>query len=66
MNLFNPKIKVFYISGYGLGHEAQEVRRCLKEGLTESPLMTHKDSLYLAQIEEQIRKQIGVQYECDL
>ena len=66
LNLKNPDLDLFYVSGYALGYEANEVHSCLKAGRTESELMTHKDSIYLAKIEEQLRKQIGVQYDCDL
>nr|XP_053649377.1 trans-1,2-dihydrobenzene-1,2-diol dehydrogenase-like [Cherax quadricarinatus] len=47
----------------GLMYEAVEVRRCIKEGLLESPGMSHEESLTIAEIMEQIRRQVGVKYE---
>ncbi|KAL3194713.1 hypothetical protein MRX96_045971 [Rhipicephalus microplus] len=46
----------------GLRYEAEEVRRCLREGLLESPKMTHRDSLLIAEILDEILKQIGVSH----
>ncbi|KAK8788169.1 hypothetical protein V5799_022056 [Amblyomma americanum] len=43
-------------------YEAEEVRRCLQEGLLESPTMTHRDSLLLAEMLDEILKQVGVKY----
>lgn len=54
-----------YINSAGLQYEAEEVRRCLQEGLLESPRMPHSDSLLLAEITDEIRKQLGVVYRCD-
>lgn len=47
----------------GLMYEAIEVRRCLKEGLLESPGMSHKESLTIAEVMEQIRRQVGVEFD---
>ena len=66
LNLNDPNLNLFYVSAFGLGYEANEVRRCLIEGRTESKLMSHNDSLYLAKIEDSLKKQIGVQYDCDV
>ncbi|KAM3967831.1 trans-1,2-dihydrobenzene-1,2-diol dehydrogenase isoform 1-T2 [Aphomia sociella] len=49
----------------GLVYEALEVARCIKEGLTESPRMTLKDSLILSKLETTIRGQLGVHYDVD-
>ncbi|KAK8400698.1 hypothetical protein O3P69_002475 [Scylla paramamosain] len=49
----------------GLIYEAMEVRRCLKEGLLESPGMSLAESITLAEITEEIRKQVGVVYPQD-
>lgn len=54
-----------YPFGQGMMYEAMEVRRCIKEGLLESPGMTHKDTLTLATILESIRKQAGTVYPQD-
>ena len=46
----------------GLLFEANHVRKCLKQNLTESPLVTHQDSITIAEIQQEIMKQIGVSY----
>ncbi len=49
----------------GLGFEAQHVRECLKLGLWESPKVSHAESLLIAELLEDIRKQVGVKYPQD-
>ncbi|XP_004930084.2 trans-1,2-dihydrobenzene-1,2-diol dehydrogenase [Bombyx mori] len=49
----------------GLVYQALEVEKCLKEGLIESPRMSHKESLVLAKLEQTVRKQLGVYYDVD-
>jgi len=49
----------------GLSYQCKEVRRCLLEGLTESPSMSHAETLTLAHLMESIRKQVGVVYPQD-
>lgn len=49
----------------GLMYEAMEVRRCLREGLLESPGMSHAESITLAEVMEQIRTQVGTVYPQD-
>jgi predicted dehydrogenase len=51
--------------GSGLGNEAAEVQRCLREGLLESPLVPHEQSLTLMRQMDEIRAQIGVTYAED-
>jgi len=48
--------------GSGLGNEAAEVQRCLAEGLTESPLVPHQQTLTLMRQMDEIRAQLGVRY----
>ncbi|MGI8645891.1 MAG: Gfo/Idh/MocA family protein, partial [Nocardioides sp.] len=48
--------------GSGLGNEAAEVQRCLREGLTESPLVPHEQTLTLMRQMDEIRAQLGVRY----
>ncbi len=48
--------------GNGYNYEAAEVGRCLREGLLESPLMTHKKSLELMQLLDELRDQWGLAY----
>ncbi|XP_067001941.1 trans-1,2-dihydrobenzene-1,2-diol dehydrogenase [Anabrus simplex] len=54
-----------FTNSAGLRYEAMEVRRCLKEGLLESPKITHQESLLLAELEDTLRKQLGVEYPED-
>jgi predicted dehydrogenase len=51
--------------GNGYVHEAIEAQRCWREGLTESPGMTHEDTLSLMGVMDEIRRQIGVNYAAD-
>lgn len=51
--------------GQGMMYEAAEVRRCLQEGLLESPTITLEETLILAEIMESMRKQVGVAYPQD-
>ncbi|RWS28069.1 Trans-1:2-dihydrobenzene-1:2-diol dehydrogenase-like protein [Leptotrombidium deliense] len=49
----------------GLRYEAMEVRRCLLNGIKESPFLTHADSMLIAEIQDEIRKQVGVVFPDD-
>lgn len=49
-----------YPNTAGLRYQAVEVRRCLLEGLLESPVMTHKDSMLIGTILDEVLKQVGV------
>jgi predicted dehydrogenase len=50
----------------GLVHEAEEVMRCLKEGLKESPYMPLEESLQIMRIMDQIRAPWGLSYSNDM
>lgn len=50
----------FEFNGYE--YEARETMRCLREGLIESPVMTHDDTLALMQTLDRIREQWGLVY----
>jgi predicted dehydrogenase len=50
------------IRGNGMGYEAEEVMRCLREGLTESPLVPLSSTLDVLRCMDAIRAQIGVSY----
>jgi predicted dehydrogenase len=52
-------------AGFGYEHEAMHVGECLEKGLTESPVMTHADSLLLMQTLDAIRRQAGIIYHVD-
>lgn len=55
-------LKFNCLNSEGLLFEANEVRRCLKEGLEESKMCSKQESLIIAEIEEEINKQIGVKF----
>ncbi|WP_134773715.1 Gfo/Idh/MocA family protein [Ornithinimicrobium flavum] len=46
----------------GLAHQVEEVHRCLREGLLESPLVPHADTVAIMTILESARRELGVQY----
>ncbi|GIZ04671.1 trans-1,2-dihydrobenzene-1,2-diol dehydrogenase [Caerostris extrusa] len=56
----------YYPNSMGLRYEATEVRNCLKNGSTESSVMPLKDSELLAEMMDEIRRQLGVVYPEDL
>ena len=51
--------------GHGYQYEAQHVCDCLRKGLTESPVMTHEDTLVQMEVLDEIRRQAGIKYEED-
>ena len=53
------------IIGNALNYEAEEVMRCLKEGLKESPLMPLEESIEIMEIMDKIRKPWGLIYSND-
>jgi predicted dehydrogenase len=48
--------------GHGLRHEAAEVGRCLRLGLTESPLLPLAETLSIMGTLDEVRRQIGLTY----
>jgi predicted dehydrogenase len=48
--------------GRGMQYEAAEVNRCLREGLTESPLLPLDESLAIMGVLDEVRAQIGLDY----
>ncbi|XP_076061019.1 trans-1,2-dihydrobenzene-1,2-diol dehydrogenase-like [Oratosquilla oratoria] len=54
-----------FVNSQGLMYESAEVRRCLQQGLLESPRVPHDETLLIAEILEDMRKQVGVHYEQD-
>lgn len=49
----------------GLRFEAEEVRQCITGGKLQSASVPHTESLTIARIQDEIRKQIGVQFPED-
>lgn len=52
-------------SGNGYTHEAQEVGRCMRLGLIESPFIPHEETLNIMGAMDDIRRQIGLRYGAD-
>ncbi|NPC98876.1 Gfo/Idh/MocA family protein [Nocardioides sp. zg-DK7169] len=50
------------VIGRGYGNEAAEAARCIREGLRESPLVPHHQTLTLLGQLDDLRAQIGVSY----
>lgn len=53
------------VIGGGMAHEAVEFQRCLIEGLLESPLVPHGQTLTIMRQMDAIRTQVGVRYAGD-
>lgn len=51
--------------GRGYGNEIAEVQRCLREGLRESPLVPHAQTLTIMRQMDALRAQIGLRYTGD-
>lgn len=54
--------KYFFNHSVGLAYEAQRVADCIREGRIECPEMTHETSVLLAQLIEEVHKQLGVTF----
>ena len=48
--------------GFGYQYEASHVCDCLEQGLTESPVMRHADTLLLMETLDAIRRAAGIEY----
>jgi predicted dehydrogenase len=60
------KVEVFREGGLGYQFEARHVGECLRKGLTESPVMSHADSLLLMETLDRTRKIAGIRYQVDI
>ncbi|CAD0194935.1 unnamed protein product [Chrysodeixis includens] len=49
----------------GLAYQTVEIAKCIREGKTESPRMSHNDSIILAKLMDTVRRQLGVHYDAD-
>ncbi|CAN9506759.1 unnamed protein product [Ophioblennius macclurei] len=54
-----PKMAYNFDNATGLSYEAEAVRQCLLKGLKECSVMSHAHSVLLAEVEDEIRRQIG-------
>jgi predicted dehydrogenase len=59
------EIEVVREDGFGYQFEARHVGECLRQGLTESPVMRHDDSLLLMNTLDRIREVAGITYAAD-
>ena len=57
-----PTLPVNFPNGQGMFYEAEEVRKCVQEGKSESDVVSLANSLLVAEIVEEVMKQIGVIY----
>lgn len=55
-----------FINSAGLRYEAAEVRDCIRKGLLESSKVPHAASVRIAQLEDELRKQLGVTFPEDV
>lgn len=53
------------VIGQGYGNEITHVGQCLREGLLESPLVPHAQTLTLMRQLDALRAQIGLRYDAD-
>lgn len=51
--------------GFGYQYQARHVCECLRQGLTESPVMAHADTLLIMETLDRIRHAAGIRYEAD-
>ena len=51
--------------GWGYQYEARHVHECLRKGLTESPVVTHADTMMLMEIMDEVRRKAGIRYSVD-
>ncbi|CAH2102316.1 unnamed protein product [Euphydryas editha] len=63
--LHTSPLKYYFGNCSGLVYQTLEVARCIKQGLIESPRMSHKESLLLAKLRDIVRKQLGVHFDVD-
>ncbi len=55
-------VQLGHQGGNGYNFEAAEVGRCLRAGLTESPVIPLDESLGLMRILDELRRQVGLRY----
>ena len=51
--------------GWGYQYEARHVHDCLRKGLSESPIMTHADTMMMMEIMDEVRRIAGIRYAVD-
>ncbi|MBN8858411.1 MAG: Gfo/Idh/MocA family oxidoreductase [Sphingobacteriales bacterium] len=58
-------VEVEKVKGWGYHYEIAHAGECLRKGLTESPVITHADTLLLMETLDDIRKKAGLRYPAD-
>jgi len=58
-------VEVEKVKGWGYHYEIAHAGECLRKGLTESPVITHADTLLLMETLDEIRKKAGLRYPAD-
>jgi len=51
--------------GWGYQYEIRHVQECIRQGLTESPVMTLDDTLMMMEVLDEIRSKAGIIYPAD-
>ena len=59
-------IEVAREEGFGYQFETRHVNECLRKGLSESPVMTHADTLMLMETLDRVRKTSDIRYAVDV
>jgi hypothetical protein len=52
-------------TGWGYQYEIRHVGDCLRNGLSESPVMRHADTMELVETLDEIRYKAGIRYDAD-
>ena len=58
-------VEVEKVKGWGYHYEIAHAGECLRKGLTESPVITHADTLLLMETLDEIRQKAGLRYPAD-
>lgn len=58
-------VPVEKVKGFGYHYEARHAGQCLRQGKTESDIMSHADTLLLMEMLDAIRAKAGIVYACD-
>jgi len=59
-------VEVHRESGFGYQYEIRHVNECLRKDLTESPIMTHADTLMLMETLDRLRATCDIRYHVDV
>lgn len=60
-----PKYETIFMNSAGFRYEAEAVRKNIEAGQLENEIASYSESLQLARIEDEVRRQIGVRYPAD-